>query len=186
MKSNAKVWFKGKASIVTMLAIGLVLLVSLSIGRWFQSTYVGWLIESVQSPNELQAQWQAAIDRMPELNHPMVIHSLPSDCLCTLLTIKHAKTVSEKAITSGFTVTQLGTTHSGLGDEILLAVPELSPLIAITDEQGTLKYLGAYSDGVRCTAANSLVDRFLEDSGNLPRNSIVGLDVEVCRCEPML
>jgi hypothetical protein len=183
VKSNAKVWFNGKARLITLLVIGLMLVMSLVVGRWFQSNYVGWLIESVNSPNVLHAQWQEALDQLPQLTHPAVIHVLPSDCLCTLLTIKHAKTVSVKAKSAGFSILQLGSSHTGLGETIEMDVPELSPFIAMTDEQGVLKYLGAYSDGVRCTTANSLVDQFIGDVSNLPSHTIIGLDVKVCRCD---
>lgn len=183
VKLNANKWYKTKRTLWSIGVIGVVFVTSLIAARWFQTVYVGWLVESVQSPNTLQTQWQSAVDEAVELSHPAVIHSLPSGCICTFLTVKHAKSVSEKALNAGFSVSQLDTSHQGLGAEIQLDVPELSPFIAITDEHGTIKYLGAYSDGVRCTTANSLVDRFVENISNLPNQPIVGLDVEVCRCE---
>jgi len=43
-------------------------------------------------------------------------------------------------------------------------------------------YIGAYSDGVRCNTGTSMVDRFLESPETLPSLTVVGLNVQTCRC----
>ncbi|MBU2863184.1 hypothetical protein KO489_04970 [Reinekea forsetii] len=150
---------------------------------WFQRTYVGWLIESVPEPNSYLHSWQTTIDRNETIQHPAVIHLLPDHCLCTLLTMGHATNISRMAEQNGFNIVQVGTHHKGLGKSVELESPKLSPTIAITDANGQIKYLGAYSEGVRCTNANSMVDTFLEGVSHLPSATIVGLDVKVCRCQ---
>jgi hypothetical protein len=180
VNSSAKPWPKRIS--ISLIAIGCIIVFSFLVGRWFQSTYVGWLIESISQPLQFQQQWQTAVDQSEELTHPAVIHFLPDACACTVLTVKHAKSVTSKAVNSGYEVYQLSSNHQDLGKSIAMGVPEISPIIAITDINGQIQYLGAYSDGVRCTTANSMVDNFVESIENLPKRAIVGLDVEVCRC----
>lgn len=171
-----KIWL-----IVFFLIIGLPLAGSIL----FTKTHVGWLIELVPDSHRYKDNWQNSIDKLVGVKHPAVVHWLPDNCLCKVLSAKHAGQVTQLAEAHGFNVFQLNSDDVGLGtplNDTSLEMP-FSPTIAITRADGGLAYVGAYSDGVRCNTGTSMVDRFLEDPQKLPARAVVGLDVKTCRCK---
>lgn len=168
--------------LVGLLLFGLVL--SGVATLWFDRNHVGLMIESVADVAEFKDSWQALIDS-EEVTHPAVIHWLPEGCLCSFLTSNHAANVTQDAEQNGFHVYQLQSSRSGLGVPLTSqAQPHkaIGSLIAITNVDGQIAYLGAYSDGVRCNTGNSMVTEFLASPSNLPSPSVVSLDVETCIC----
>ncbi len=166
--------------------IGGLFLIALFGTLWFKQVYVGWLLESVTDSNEFVTQWQAALDENESIQHPAVIHHLQDDCLCRVLTLKHASQITLDAMETGYSVYQLNTATVGLGNSIHLksALEDVvSPLIIITNQTGRIAYIGAYSDGIRCNTGTSMVESFISSIQNLPVRPVVGLDVESCRCE---
>ncbi|TCS42442.1 DUF6436 domain-containing protein [Reinekea marinisedimentorum] len=150
----------------------------------FNKTHVGWLIESVPDSIAYKDNWQTIINNLTEVEHPAVIHLLPENCLCRVLSAKHAGQITVQAQSAGFNVFQLNSGDSSLGQRV--SAPDIntpfSPAIAITRDDGTLAYVGAYSDGIRCNTGTSMVDQFLESPASLPARTVVGLDVQTCRC----
>ncbi|MEJ2042918.1 MAG: DUF6436 domain-containing protein [Reinekea sp.] len=171
--------------IILLTMVLVVLLTSaVSASYWFQHNYIGWLVNDVPDAVRYRQQWQQTLDGLDGLKHPAVIHYLPNGCLCRMLTLKHAQQISDKAGQSGFQVFQLNSSDAGLGDSLTLAGSSafLSPQIAITRPDGRIAYVGAYSDGIRCNTGNSMVDSFLDSVQSLPGQTVVGLDVQTCRC----
>lgn len=168
-------------------SIAAVILLGLPLGGsyWFNRQYVGWLVESVPDANAFLEQWQASIDHYTAIDHPAVIHWLPNDCLCRVLTSKHAAQVSELAIQNNFHVYQLKTSDEALGN-VIDSTPVLSydvrPTIIITAESGQITYVGAYSNSVRCSSSTSMVDAFIRTPLPISNLAVVGLDVKTCRC----
>jgi len=149
---------------------------------WFNANHVSWFIDDIQDPVAFKEQWQEVVDASA-VKHPAVLHYLPDDCLCKLFTLKHAKDVTNRAVNSGFNVYQYNSTDTGLGKQLTsLEITVNRPVIAITDDKGRLAYLGAYSDGIRCNEGNSMVSAFVSKPDSLPEHTVLGLDVEGCRC----
>ena len=165
-------------------ALAVLLFSALYATYWFHHRYVGWLVQAVPDALAYRASWQQQLDRVPGLQHPAVIHYLPNECLCRVLSIKHAQQLTQKAKSGGFQVFQLNSEDTNLGQPLQLAQVEspLSPQILITQPNGNIAYVGAYSDGIRCNTGNSLVDDFLSSVTSLPTQPSVGLDVQTCRC----
>ncbi len=163
--------------------LAVVLSGSIYASYWFNHTYVGWLINDIPDAVQYRNQWQQSIDQL-SVSHPAVIHYLPEGCLCRMLTIKHAQQLTEKAANNGFSVYQLNSSDTNLGEPTSLvdSSSPVSPQIIITKPSGQIAYVGAYSDGVRCNTGNSLVDAFLGSVADLPIQPVVGLDVQTCRC----
>lgn len=177
MKLNAKAWSFVSAALVLLLA-----LLALLGYRLFVATYQGWLIESIPDSGEFIEQIQGQLNELADLQHPSVIHIVPAGCPCTLLTLSHAQKVTESATHQGYSVYQSLSSYRGLGEQITdISVP-IAPIIVFTRDDGSIAYAGAYSDGLRCTEANSLVDQFLDFPELLPAFAVAGLDVNVCRC----
>jgi hypothetical protein len=156
-------------------------------GLWFNQTHLGWLNESIPDANAYASDWQQTLDAQSQLDHPAVIHWLPNTCLCRLLTLPHALQISTEAATNGFSIYQFNADDRGLGAVISAALNSrlgASPTIFITNSNGQISYLGAYSEGIRCSRGNSLVATFIDDPLRLPNQRVVGLDVETCRCLP--
>ena len=166
--------------------LALALVVSpLGAGLWFNQAYLGWLNESIPDANAYAAAWQETVDGQQQLRHPAVIHWLPSACLCRLLTLPHAVQISAEAAENGFNIYQFNGADRGLGEiRSVLLEPVLgaSPTILITDTSGQVRYVGAYSDGIRCASGDSLVNSFIADPQALPQYRVVGLNVQTCRC----
>lgn len=149
----------------------------------FQGRYVGWLIADIENPMEFKAQWQAILAEAPDLKHPAVIHFQPEGCLCYSLSSRHAGVITETAQTEGFHVYQLNTARANMGETLQTTrTLPVGPLIAITRPDGTLRYAGAYSDGIRCNTGTSMVDSFLTANPQSTSATVIGLDVETCRC----
>ncbi len=167
--------------------VGLAVVIPLMSSYWFQRTHVGSLIETVPNSLEYAQLWQAAIDESDGLVHPAVIHWLPDNCLCRILSSKHASQITHTAEQNGFNVFQINTHDSSLGRSV--DIPDMtqmpfSPTIVITHPDGQIAYVGAYSDGVRCNTGNSMVESFIGGPNTLPVQTVVGLDVQTCRCLP--
>lgn len=168
------------ASVVTLLLLTISVL-------WFNSRHVGLLLDHVDEPVAFFRAWQAMVDFHADMQHPAMIHYLPSGCLCPFLTSSHALNLSNTAKNAGYGVYQLGTPRIGFGEELLAAIGPAAlqtpgPLIAFTDEDGQIRYLGAYSDGIRCTESTSLVDEFARDFMSLPETAQLVLDRRTCVC----
>ena len=172
---------------IILLSTVLVVLLTSAVAAsyWFQHSYIGWLVNDVPDAVGYREQWQQTLDELDNLKHPAVIHYLPNGCLCRMLTLKHAQQVSSKAEQGGFQVFQLNSSDAGLGNSLTLTDDTgfLSPQIAITRPDGRIAYVGAYSDGIRCNTGNSMVDSFLDSVASLPEQTVVGLDVQTCRCQ---
>nr|WP_230390619.1 DUF6436 domain-containing protein [Reinekea sp. G2M2-21] len=143
------------------------------------------MLENVADSNVFFASWQNAITSNDTLQHPAVIHNLPDDCLCRALTAKHAGQISAQAGQSGFYTFQILSNHPELGKSVDILdsiVRQIAPVIIITNAQGRIAYVGAYSDGIRCNTGTSLVSRFIASPEDLPAIPVVGLDVKTCRC----
>ena len=152
---------------------------------WFSQTHQGWLNESIPDANTYASDWQQTLDAQPWLDHPAVIHWLPGTCLCRLLTLPHALKISTEAAVNGFSIYQFNADDRGLGMVISAALDSVlgaSPTILITNNSGQISYVGAYSDGIRCSSGNSLVATFIDDPLRLPKHRVVGLNVQTCRC----
>jgi hypothetical protein len=159
--------------------------VPLFAGLWFNQTHLGWLNESIPDPDAFASGWQQTVDAQPQIRHPAVIHWLPRSCLCRLLTLPHALQISAEAAANGFSVYQFNADERALGTPVsaeLDARLGVSPTILITNSQGQIRYVGAYSNGIRCSRGSSLVATFIVDPARLPRHRVVGLNVETCRC----
>ncbi len=168
--------------------IGAVLIIiPLVTSFWFLQSHVDWLIKKVEDPSYFLDTWQFWVSEQEGLKHPVVIHYLPDTCLCSALTQRHAVSLSETALKNGYTVHQIGSSKNGLGSPITgigLGVPnDLSPLIIITQRNGDIRYLGAYSEGLLCNSSSSLVERFIEPmSGMVFEPPVIGIDVKSCHC----
>ncbi len=168
-----------------LVLFALMLVVALAASQWFQHRYVGLMLENVADSNVFFASWQDAVTSTDALQHPAVIHNLPDDCLCRALTAKHAGQISAQAGQSGFHTFQILSNHPELGKTVDIQdsiVRQVAPVIIITNAQGRIVYVGAYSDGIRCNTGTSLVSRFIASPDDLPTTPVVGLDVETCRC----
>lgn len=165
-------------------AIFLIISLPLAGSYLFTKTHVGWLIEQVPDSIAYKDDWQALINSLEGVEHPAVIHWLPENCLCRVLSAKHAGQITVQAESAGFHVFQLNSHDDSLGKHlsVLSLNTPFSPVIAITARNGNLAYVGAYSDGIRCNTGTSMVDSFLEDPAKLPVRTVVGLDVKTCRC----
>lgn len=173
------------AALWSGVVVGLLIIAMLATA-WFKESYVGWLVESVADSNEFVTQWQLAISESDIIDHPAVIHYLPENCLCRVLTQKHAAEITVDAQDAGFSVYQINSNSLGLGNSIRIDSPKaqvLAPIIVITNISGQIAYVGAYSDGIRCNTGTSMVASFIESPQSLPTRPVVGLDVETCRCE---
>ncbi|MCH8532689.1 MAG: DUF6436 domain-containing protein [Saccharospirillum sp.] len=163
------------------LGVFLILLAGGSV-FWFERHYMGWFGESVDNMNAWQGQWQSWLDGQPELEHPAMVHLLPEDCLCRWFVRDHAGDLSDKAVQLGYQVYQ---TSVLLGEEqaSLLKYPidfaSPGPLMILTNAEGEVRYLGPYSDGLRCNAETSLVDQWLPLE---LRGQVVQLDANGCVC----
>ena len=166
--------------------LGLALVViPLGAGLWFNQAYLGWLNESIPDANAYGAGWQETLDAQPQLQHPAVMHWLPNTCLCRLLTLPHALKISAEASANGFNIYQLNGADRGLGEIVSTPLTPMlgaSPTILITDARGQVRYVGAYSNGIRCASGDSLVTSFIADPQGLPSHRVVGLNVQTCRC----
>jgi hypothetical protein len=163
--------------------IALLMVTALVATYWFRISHVGWLIEDVTDVLSFNQEWQVMIDTLDEVNHPAVIHYQPDGCLCRVFNAAHSANISSMAAANGFAVYQLNSQYEELGKSIEGPLQNtMGPLIAITRPDGQLAYVGAYSDGVRCNTGTSMVDSFLSSPDALPKMSVVGLDVQTCRC----
>jgi len=154
-------------------------------GLWFNQTHLGWLNESIPDADAFASGWQQTLDAQPQLEHPAVIHWLPRSCLCRLLTLPHALQISTEAAANGFSLYQFNADERALGTPISAELDALlgaSPTILITNSHGQIRYVGAYSSGIRCASGNSLVATFIADPARLPKHRVVGLNVQTCRC----
>lgn len=171
--------------VINMSVISLVLGLSLAATFWFGQKYTGWLLESVPNSLTFKQSWQTQLNELNELKHPAIVHLLPDDCLCRMFSLKHAQQVTQTASDNGFNVFQLGSADAGLGTPVaqtLALENRLAPLVAITRADGSLAYLGAYSDGIRCNTGTSMIESFIISPETLPKQAVIGLDVESCRC----
>lgn len=172
-----------KKLILINAVIAFLLLGALAGSYWFRISHVGWLIEDVIDTLAFQQDWQLAINDLNHIQHPAVVHYQPKGCLCRALNASHSQEITRLATKGGFSVYQLNSEHSGLGKPLKgEAASSIGPLIGITNAEGRLAYIGAYSDGVRCNTGTSMVDVFLASPDRLPASPVVGLDVQTCRC----
>lgn len=173
------------ASVRWLLSLGFFLV--LALGSWFGyrlfvSIYQGWLIESVPDSTVFVEDLQRQVAELDTLKHPALIHLVDSDCPCAFLTLSHAQSVSAKAEQNGYQVYQALSSYEGLGEVVSRINTPVNPIVVFTRPDGSIAYAGAYSDGLRCTEANSLVDQFIDYPDQLPTFAVAGLDVNVCRC----
>lgn len=165
-----------------MLGVVLGALVLGLITLGFRAHYLGWFGESVANVGRWGGDWQVWLDEQP-LQHPAMVHLMPAGCLCRFFTAQHAADLSERARSLGYHRYQAG-------DEFLS--PELAdplhpasfpdspgPLLALTGADGQIRYLGPYSDGLRCTAGNSLVEDWLPFSRP---GRVLQVDANSCQC----
>lgn len=164
--------------------VTLLLTTSLIASIAFQSNYVGWLADDVTDPMAFRNDWERILASAEGIEHPAVIHFQPEGCLCFALSARHAAQISSDADRVGLTVYQLNSTHDGLGAPLTVDTGDLpfGPLIAITSADGSLRYAGAYSDGIRCNTGNSMVSTFIDPANSSNGQTVIGLDVTVCRC----
>ncbi|TCS43018.1 DUF6436 domain-containing protein [Reinekea marinisedimentorum] len=170
---------------IGLLLAALFIALSAGASYWFTQNHVDWLIKEVPDSILYQKQWQTQIDQMTSITHPAVFHWLPTNCFCRYFSLNHAKQISDTAKSNGYSVFQLNTKTNGLGKTVTLPdsfTTPLSPIIVITRPDGSIVYVGAYSDGVQCNTGTSMVYRFLEDPKSLPARTLVGLNVKTCRC----
>lgn len=149
---------------------------------WFERQYIGWYGETVDNMNLWQSHWQTWLDRQPELQHPAMVHLIPEGCLCRWFVRDHASELSTTASQLGYQVYQasnlLGAEQAQLlSQPIDFASP--GPLMILTNSDGDVRYLGPYSDGIRCNAATSLVDQWLPLT---LQGQVVQLDANGCVC----
>lgn len=160
----------------------LPLLIALIAALWFRQTHLDWLGRSVSDVTAWQQQWQQWLDERDDLTHPVMLHWMPEGCLCRFMAAGHATNLSRNAAALGYQVVQLGTPFVAETLALPLAgAPPTSPgpIIVLTGADGQLRYLGAYSSGLSCAQANSLVDDWLP----LTRpGSVVNLDASTCVC----
>ncbi len=174
-RHHSRVWL----SVGGLVAAGLIL-AAVTLG--FRAHYLGWFGESVSNVANWGADWQDWLDQQP-IEHPALVHLMPGGCLCRFFTAGHAAELSARADTLGYHRYQAG-------DNFLseaLAVPlhtrsfpqSPGPMLALTGVDGQIRYLGPYSDGLRCTTANSLVDDWLP----LTRlGQVLQVDANSCQC----
>lgn len=161
-----------------------ILVVVLAVGGWFRATHLQWFGEDIPDINAWQAGWQGWVNDHTELRHPAMVHFMPENCLCRFFTAGHASQLSHQALLLGYSVFTLGGDFldADLARELLNGPDTASPgpMIVLTDKNGRIRYLGPYSDGIRCGSGTSLVDAWLP----LERpGQIVTLDVSSCRCQ---
>lgn len=167
----------------TSIALGLVF-VLLAGGSvyWFERHYMGWYGQTVNDMNGWQQQWQSWLDSQPELQHPAMVHLLPDQCLCRWFVRDHASDLSDKAVELGYEVYQTSALLGSDQARLLTQVVDFetpAPLMILTDSAGQVRYLGPYSDGLRCNAENSLVDQWLPLE---LQGQVVQLDANGCIC----
>jgi hypothetical protein len=162
-----------------VLSAGLLLAVSL----WFRAQYQGWFGASIPNVEVWGDNWQHWVDRQP-LDHPAMIHLMPAGCLCRFFTVQHASALSEQARALGYSRYQGGNIFLSSDLAVPLETSDFpaspGPLLALTDSDGSLRYLGPYSDGLRCTSANSLVDDWLPLSRP---GQLLQVDANSCQCD---
>lgn len=162
-------------------AVGALLLGALTLG--FRAHYLGWFGESVTNVAAWGADWQTWVDEQP-LEHPALVHLMPKGCLCRFFTGEHAADLSNRAGELGYHRYQAGDAFLGADLADLLSpayFPDSpGPMLALTGADGQIRYLGPYSDGLRCTAANSLVDDWLPLSR---AGRVLQVDASSCQCE---
>lgn len=163
------------------LAVAGVLLAVVTLG--VRAQYLGWFGESVADVAGWGADWQDWLDQQP-IEHPAMVHLMPDGCLCRFFTNQHAADLSSRAAALGYHRYQAG--DDFLSMELALSLPTDSfpsspgPLLALTGADGQIRYLGPYSDGLRCTSANSLVDDWLPLSRP---GRILQVDANSCQCK---
>ncbi|EAR08024.1 DUF6436 domain-containing protein [Reinekea blandensis] len=173
-----------KRLIWLLLTVAALLVLALIASIGFQSRYVGWLTEEVSNPMAFRQQWESLLADLDGIEHPAIIHYQPEGCLCFSLSSKHAAQITDTGLAEGFSVVQLNSQHADLGKPVNADTSGLpfGPLIAITGPDGHLQYAGAYSDGVQCNTGNSMVSTFLSSDYESNGQTVIGLDVNVCRC----
>lgn len=160
--------------------VAILVLATATLG--FRAHYLGWFGESVTNVTTWGADWQMWLDQQP-IEHPAMVHLMPANCLCRFFTGQHAADLSIRAKALGYHPYQAG--DDFLSDEV--AKPLLTrsyplspgPLLALTGADGQIRYLGAYSEGLRCTTSNSLVDDWLPLSRT---GRVLQVDADSCQC----
>lgn len=164
--------------------IGLVaaVLVLAAVTLGFRAHYLGWFGESVSNVGRWGTDWQDWLDQQP-IEHPAMVHLMPEGCLCRFFTGQHAGDLSILAEPMGYHRYQAGDEFldADLADPLLTrSFPDSpGPLLALTGADGQIRYLGPYSDGLRCTTANSLVDDWLPLSRP---GQVLQVDANSCQC----
>lgn len=162
------------------LAVAGIVLAALTLG--IRAQYLGWFGETVPDVARWGENWQHWLDQQP-IEHPAMVHLMPEGCLCRFFTSQHAAVLSARAAELGYHRYQAG--DEFLGTELARPLRTRSfptspgPLLALTGTDGQLRYLGPYSDGLRCTAANSLVDDWLALSRP---GRVLQVDANSCQC----
>jgi len=166
-------------AIIGLVASALVLTIA-TLG--FRAHYLGWFGESVPNVARWGTDWQAWLDQQP-VEHPAIVHLMPEGCPCRFFTGQHAADLSRRAKVLGYRRYQAG--DEILDTDLADLLPTRSfpnspgPLLALTGADGQIRYLGPYSDGLRCSAANSLVDDWLPLSRP---GRILQVDASSCQC----
>lgn len=161
----------------------IVFLLLLGAAAWFNAKHLGWLDDVVVDNQAYLMQWQQEVNAL-SLTHPSILHWMPEDCLCSFFSLNHALDISVTAASASFNIYQLNTTYEGLGDSVYSdSLPLLTgSTIVMTNAEGQIAYVGAYSDGLRCNDGNSMVSRFTDSPDLLPVQPIVGTNVRTCLC----
>lgn len=170
-----------KATTSISLGVFFVLLAGASV-YWFERQYMGWFGETVDNMNVWQSRWQQWLDQQSELQHPAMVHLLPDECLCRWFVRDHASELSEKASQLGYQVYQTSALLAGEEAQLVTRPVDFAspgPLMILTNSSGEVRYLGPYSDGLRCNAETSLVDQWLPLD---LRGQVVQLDANGCVC----
>lgn len=164
---------------LVLVATGLMLIAA---GFGFRAHYTGWFGSTIPNVAVWGGDWQAWLDRQ-SIDHPAMVHLMPPECLCRFFTIGHASELTEQARALGYNRYQAG--DSFLQGDLAVMIQTRTfpqspgPLLALTDRDGQLRYLGPYSDGLTCTSANSLVDDWLPLSRP---GQILQVDANSCQC----
>ncbi|MHA7878185.1 MAG: DUF6436 domain-containing protein [Saccharospirillum sp.] len=165
------------------LGSGLLLaLVAAGAVYWFQATHLGWFGETVDDMRAWQSHWQGWVNEQAAVQHPAMVHLVPEGCLCRFFVQAHAADLSQSAQELGYRVYQTSSLLPSERAERLdrpVAFDSPGPLLMLTDHNGELRYLGPYSDGVRCNAETSLVDQWLPLSLG---GQVIQLDASGCLC----
>ncbi|MEX0624029.1 DUF6436 domain-containing protein [Saccharospirillum sp.] len=167
-------------AVLGLIVAGLVL-ATVTFG--FRAQYLGWFGESVPDVARWGTDWQTWLDQQP-IEHPAMVHLMPEGCLCRFFTGQHAADLSIRADALGYQRYQAGDDFLSTELAQLLLTPSFpnspGPMLALTGADGQIRYLGPYSDGLRCTTANSLVDDWLPLSRP---GRVLQVDANSCQCE---